>query len=115
LIVAHAKLVIAYSNEIEANRWSGIWYGTCSRSISDESAIVRLARGLTEEEKVDTGDKLQNLLIRSGEQCALQSLFGLPVVKHRQQISTGSGLESHQGRLDPDSRPGAEKFRASSS
>ena len=108
-------MVIAYSNEIEATVWSCIWYDPCSRSIGDERAIVRLARGLTEEEKVDTGDKLQNLLIRSGEQRALQSLFGLPVVKHRQQISTGSGLESHQERLDTDSRPGAEEFRASSS
>ena len=29
--------------------------------------------------------------------------------------SRGSGMENHQGRLDPDSRPGAEEFRASSS
>ena len=67
------------------------------------------------EEKVDARDNLQNLLIRSGERHALQSLFGLPVVKHTQQASRGSGMENHQGRLDPDSRPGAEKFRASSS
>jgi hypothetical protein len=95
--------------------WSCIWYDTCSRSIGDESAIVRLARGLTEEEKVDAGDKLQNLLIGSGERHTLQSLFRLLVAKHGQQISTGSGSESHQGRLHPDSRLAAEKFRASSS
>jgi hypothetical protein len=44
-----------------------------------------------------------------------QTAFGLPVVKYAQQASRGSGMESHQGRLDPDSRPGAEEFRASSS
>jgi hypothetical protein len=36
---------------------------------------------------------------------------GLPVVK----AFTGSGLANQQGRRDPDSHPGAEKFRASSS
>ena len=40
---------------------------------------------------------------------------GLPEVKDAQQASRGSGMENHQGRLDPDSRPGAEEFRASSS
>src|SRR5260370_40849870 len=44
-----------------------------------------------------------------------QNTFVLPVVKHPQQASRGSGMENHQGRLDPDSRPGAEEFRASSS
>ena len=29
--------------------------------------------------------------------------FGLPVVKYAQQASTRSGMENHQGRLDPDS------------
>jgi hypothetical protein len=67
------------------------------------------------EEKVDARDNLQNLLIRSGERHALQSLFGLPVVKHRQQISTEIGLETHPGRLAPDFRPEAEEFHASSS
>jgi len=44
-----------------------------------------------------------------------QAPFGLPVVKHAQQASRGSGMERHQGRLDRDSRPGAGEFRASSS
>ena len=44
-----------------------------------------------------------------------QTPFGLQVVKLPQQASTVSGMENHQGRLDPDSRPGAEEFRASSS
>jgi hypothetical protein len=44
-----------------------------------------------------------------------QTAFGLPVVKHTLQASRGSGIENHQGRLDPDSRRGAEEFRASSS
>jgi hypothetical protein len=44
-----------------------------------------------------------------------QTAFGLPVVEHAQQASTGSGMENRQGQLDPDSRPGGEKFRASSS
>jgi hypothetical protein len=43
-----------------------------------------------------------------------QTPFGLPVVKHPQQASTGSGMENRRGRLDPDSRPGGEEFRASS-
>jgi len=43
-----------------------------------------------------------------------QTPLGLRVVKHPQQASTGSGMENHQGRLDPDARPGAEECRASS-
>jgi hypothetical protein len=39
----------------------------------------------------------------------------VPLVEHSQQAARGSGIESHQGRLDHDSRPGAEEFRASSS
>jgi hypothetical protein len=79
------------------------------------TAVVRTATGSTEEEKVDAGHELQNLWIRSREQRGVPTLFGLPVVKHPQQGSKGSGMENHQGRLDPDSRPGAEEFRASSS
>jgi hypothetical protein len=94
--------------------WSCVWDGTCARSIGDESAIVRLTRGLTEEEKVDAGDKLQ-FVDPFGEQDALKSLFGFSGGQTPSAKTTGSGSESHQGRLDPDSRPGAEKFRASSS
>jgi len=44
-----------------------------------------------------------------------QTSFGLPAAKHAQQASRGGGMENDQGRLDPDSRLGAEEFRASSS
>jgi hypothetical protein len=44
-----------------------------------------------------------------------QTSFGLPAAKHAQQASRGSGMENHQGWLDPESRLGAEEFRASSS
>ena len=44
-----------------------------------------------------------------------QTPFGLQVIKLPQQASRGSGMENHQGWLDPDSRPGAEESRASSS
>ena len=77
-------------------------------------AVIRSARGSTEEEKADAGHESQDLWIRSREQRAAPTLFGLPVAKHPQQASKGSAMESHQGRLDPDSRPGAEEFRASS-
>jgi hypothetical protein len=43
-----------------------------------------------------------------------QTAFGLPAAKHAQQAFRGSGMENRQGWLDPDFRPGAEKFRASS-
>jgi hypothetical protein len=44
-----------------------------------------------------------------------QASFGLPAAKHAQQASREGGIENDQGRLDPDSRLGAEEFRASSS
>jgi hypothetical protein len=52
-------------------------YGRASgtaRSIGDESAVVRSARGSTEEEKVDAGHELQNMWIRSCEQRAAPNL-----------------------------------------
>jgi hypothetical protein len=70
VIVGRAKLVIAYSNEIEANSMV-MRLVRHLLSIGDESAVVRSARGSTEEEKVDPGHGLQNLWIRSREQRAV--------------------------------------------
>jgi hypothetical protein len=115
LIVVRAKSVIAYSNEIDANSVVGPLVRHLLSINRRWEAVVRSARGSTEEEKVDAGHELQDLWIRSRERRAAPTLFGLPVVKHPQQASKGSGMENHQGRPDPDSRPRAEKFRASSS
>jgi hypothetical protein len=78
-------------------------------------AVIRSARGSTEEEKADAGHESQDLWIRSREQRAAPTLFGLPVAKHPQQAFKGGGMENQQGRLDFDFHPGAEEFRASSS
>jgi hypothetical protein len=95
--------------------WSRIWYGTCSRSIGDESAVIRSARGSAEEEKVGAGQVLQNFGSALASSALCKTASGLPLVKHAQQGSRGSGMENHQGLLDPDSHLGAEEFRASSS
>ena len=95
--------------------WSCIWYGTCSRSIGDESAVVRSAKGSAEGEKVGAGQVLQNFGSALASRALCKTASGLPVVKHAHQTSRGSGMENRQGRIDSDSRPQVEEFRASSS
>jgi hypothetical protein len=78
-----------------------IWYGTCSRPVGDDSAVVPPARGLTEEEKVDIGDKLQNLLVRSGEQRALQAYSVYRWSNTVNKYLQGAGWKVLKGGLIP--------------
>ena len=67
MIVGRAKPVIAYSNEIEADSVVVRLVRHLLSIIGDESAVVRSARGSTEEEKVDAEHELENLWMYSRE------------------------------------------------